>query len=300
MHPPTSVTPTDSTAQAQTGDRVVAALRAAAEATGVSFDYLLAQANQESRLNPQAHNRHSSAAGLFQFTGATWLDMIKRHGASYGLGDVAAAVTRDANGRLHVADKQTRHAILDLRRNPEISAIMAAEYAKDNQRTLQARLGRPVAASDLYLAHFLGAAGAAKVLQRMAEAPKDDAAGLLPDAAHANSDMFQDGGGGARSVASLYHTVQARFRHAMGAAYNSPVIHDEMADLRPEPRPAEGPQIAALGPDAAAAAPAAQTPAPPPEPPTRYFPVPIPPPLSQPRADGVTMRGLIEAMDEKG
>ncbi len=262
--------------------RVVSAVRAAAQATGVSFEYLLAQANQESGLDPSARNAHSSAAGLFQFTATTWLSMVKRHGAAHGLGKYAAAIHTDRNGKPHVADPATRHAILELRRDPKTSAIMAAEYAKENQRSLEHRLGRSVSASDLYLAHFLGAAGAAKVLERKDVQPRHDAARLLPDAARANPELFHEPGSRqARSVASLYRSVQASFSDALDGV--QPVaMRADLAALRPEARPEDAPAAAAATAEAdnlsaPPSAPFANA-APPPTP---YFPVPMPPPLGQ-------------------
>ncbi len=258
--------------------RVVSAVRAAAAATGVSFEFLLAQANQESGLDPAAHNARSSAAGLYQFTATTWLSMVKRHGAAYGLGKYAASIHVDRNGKPYVADAATRHAILELRRDPKTSAIMAAEYAKQNQRSLEHRLGRPVSASDLYLAHFLGAAGAAKVLERMDVQPRRDAAGLLPDAARANPELFHEPGSRhARSVASLYRSVQASFSDAVEGVQPMEV-RAELASLRPEPRPDDAPgtttaEAANLPPPPAVAASV--------PPPTPYFPVPLPPPVGQ-------------------
>ena len=52
---------------------VRAAISRAAQATGVDFGYLLAQARLESGLNPNARARTSSATGLYQFTNSTWL-----------------------------------------------------------------------------------------------------------------------------------------------------------------------------------------------------------------------------------
>ena len=44
---------------------VAGAIRRAAQATGASFDYLLATARVESNLNPNAKAASSSATGLF-------------------------------------------------------------------------------------------------------------------------------------------------------------------------------------------------------------------------------------------
>jgi len=294
MQTPTATTDFATTALAGTSQspadgRVLAAVRNAADATGVSFEYLLAQASQESGLNPSADNSRSSASGLFQFTTSTWLDMIRRHGDKVGLGDYADSISKGADGHLHVADKQTRRAILDLRHNPEISARMAAEYAKDNQRSLQAKLGRPVSAHDLTLAHFLGAGGAAKVLEGMGGQSRS-AAHLLPEAARANPEVFHEPGSRKpRTVASLYNVVQSRFAGALGNVEQ--MVHPQLAQaradlatLRPQPRPEAGEQIAsapaaeAAAPSPFAAAPVAAAPtadlSPPPSP---FFPVPLAP-----------------------
>ena len=110
---------------------VSASLHEASATTGVNFDFLVAQATVESGLrNVQA--RHSSAAGLFQFTAQTWLRMIRAHGAQYGLGDLASEITTLGNGHLGVSDGASEQKILDLRQDVKLSAIMAGELAKEN------------------------------------------------------------------------------------------------------------------------------------------------------------------------
>ena len=56
-----------------------AAIARASVATGVGFNFLLAQAKLESGLNPSARAGNSSAAGLYQFVDNTWLDTLERH-----------------------------------------------------------------------------------------------------------------------------------------------------------------------------------------------------------------------------
>ena len=58
----------------------------AARQTGVSFDYLMAQAKIESSYDPLAKAKKSSAAGLFQFTKQTWLSTLEKHGAAAWIG----------------------------------------------------------------------------------------------------------------------------------------------------------------------------------------------------------------------
>lgn len=66
-------------------NQVVGDLHQVSQQSGVSFRYLLAQAVTESGGATDAHNRISSATGLFQFTRGTWLQVLKEHGAEHGL-----------------------------------------------------------------------------------------------------------------------------------------------------------------------------------------------------------------------
>ena len=95
------------------GATVTGAIRQAAQATGTSFQYLLATAQVESGLNPQAGAATSSARGLFQFIDQTWLATMKQSGPALGYGHYAAAITKTASGHYEVADPD--HA----QRNPQ-------------------------------------------------------------------------------------------------------------------------------------------------------------------------------------
>src|SRR4051794_3733139 len=142
----------------------VQGLKTASAKTGVSFQYLLAKAAQESSLNPTAAADSSSAAGLFQFTKGTWLDMLKRYGSQYGHADLSRQILETQSGKLAVTDDAAEKRILGLRSDPELSGLMAAEYARDNSAALENTLGRAPDAAELYLAHFLGASGASSLL----------------------------------------------------------------------------------------------------------------------------------------
>jgi len=178
----------------QARPEVVSAIRQASEKTGIDFDYLLQSAAVESSLNPTAGNSTSSARGLYQFIDSTWLDMVDKHGAEHGLGAAAAEIKRDSAGNPVVANAATKQQILALRNNPQVAALMAAEFTQDNQTTLEATLGRKVEHAELYMAHFLGAAGAGKFLDRKDSIPDAGAAALLPNAARANQAVFYQGG----------------------------------------------------------------------------------------------------------
>ena len=120
---------------------------------------------RESGLKPGAKAATSSASGLFQFVEQTWLGMIKDHGEKYGLGSYASAITKGSDGRYHTANATDRQAILDLRSDPQISALMAGEYAGQCKSRMQASLGHSVSDSELYVAHFLGPDSASRLIK---------------------------------------------------------------------------------------------------------------------------------------
>ena len=183
----------------------------AASATGVDFNYLFNQARVESSLNPDAKAPTSSATGLYQFIEQSWLSVVAKHGEEHGLGWAASAITRGSDGRYRVADPAMRSAILDLRRDPDASAAMAAEFASDNRDHLERRLGHPVESVDLYLAHFLGAGGAMKFLRNYEANPETSAAAIFPAAARSNRGVFFNRDGSARSLADVRTRFAAKF-----------------------------------------------------------------------------------------
>lgn len=194
--------------------RVQNAIATASARTGVAFSYLYSQAKVESSLNPDAKAATSSATGLYQFVEQSWLGTVVKHGGKHGLGAEAAAISRGSDGRYRVADPDARAAILALRRNPEASAAMAAEFASDNRVSLERRLGHTVESVDLYLAHFLGAAGAGKFLQAAEADPDVSGAALFPAAARANHSVFYDRSGAPRSVSEIRQRFAAKFDSA--------------------------------------------------------------------------------------
>ncbi len=169
-------------------------IRDAAQATGADFDFLLATAARESNFDTGAEARTSSAAGMFQFIEQTWLGMMERHGQSHGYGALAQSIERDANGRYNVEDPRLREEILNLRFDAEASARMAGELASENAAVIEARTGRPATGGELYAAHFLGANGAASLIEAAADNPGQRADHLFPAAAAANRAIFYESG----------------------------------------------------------------------------------------------------------
>ena len=196
-------------ARAPGGTQARAAIARASQATGVDFDYLLAQAKLESSLDPTARASTSSAAGLYQFTQGTWLQTLGRHGAEHGM---AWASDLIQNGQL--ADPSVRAQVMGLRYDADASAMMAAELAADNKADLTAQLGREPDPAELYLAHFLGSAGASQFLSALATDPSQSAAAILPKAAAANRGIFF-AGGAPRSVSAVMDLMRAKVSGAM-------------------------------------------------------------------------------------
>ena len=87
---------------------------------------------------------------------------------------------------------------------------MAAELASGHEDFLAGQLGRSPEPVDLYLAHFLGEAGAARFLEAHDANPGGDAAALLPAAAAANRAIFYRGDGTARSFVEIRSNFAAK------------------------------------------------------------------------------------------
>lgn len=98
----------------------------------------------ESAGNANARNPLSTATGLGQFIESTWLRMMR---------DYRPDLTRTMN----------RAELLALRTDPTLSRAMVQNLARENENFLRGR-GHPVDSGRLYLAHFLGPAGASTVL----------------------------------------------------------------------------------------------------------------------------------------
>ncbi|OYX61526.1 MAG: transglycosylase [Novosphingobium sp. 32-60-15] len=185
------------------------AIAGAAQATGVDFGFLMAQAKLESSLDPTARARTSSASGLYQFTGDTWLRTLDKHGANHGLGWASELIQGGS-----VSDPAARAQLLAMRFDPQVASLMAGELANDNSAYLQGTLGRKPDHAELYLAHFFGAEGASKFLNALNSNPAQRAADILPAAAAANRSTFYGAGGVARSVSEVMNVIRTRMAGA--------------------------------------------------------------------------------------
>jgi hypothetical protein len=168
--------------------QVMAALRTASSATGADFGYLVKTAQRESNFDPTAKASTSSATGLFQFTSETWLNMLERYGAQHNVKN----------------EGLTRDQLLAMRNDPDLSALMAGELAKENAKILGKKLGRPATSAELYTAHFMGPQDAARLVKAARQNEESSAAALFPRAALANASVFRGKDGDKLTPAELY------------------------------------------------------------------------------------------------
>jgi hypothetical protein len=170
------------------------AINGAARAVGVDAGYMAAVAARESAFDPTARADGTTAAGLYQFTADTWLRVVKVFGDRHGLADEAQQIAVGRDGGVSLPSAAARSKLLALRADPRLSALMAAELARDNQARLQLVLGRKVSAAEIYIAHFLGLSQAALIITASRATPGAAGAQLLPAAAARNSGVFSPAG----------------------------------------------------------------------------------------------------------
>jgi hypothetical protein len=190
---------------------VTAAIRKASQVTGAKFSYLLATAKVESNLNPNAAAKTSSAGGLFQFIDRTWLGTMKEAGPLLGYSRYADAITRTDDGRYTVSDPAMRREIMALRQDPTANALMAGVFTNSNSKHLTNKLGRAPTDGELYMAHFMGASGAARLITAAENNPGAVAAQSFSAAARANKSIFFDKTGRARNFAEVTQNLAGRF-----------------------------------------------------------------------------------------
>src|SRR6202051_3669498 len=194
--------------------RMAGATRQPASTTGTSFEYLLATAKMESNFNPKASATTSSARGLYQFIDQTWLGTVKEAGSQLGYGKYADAITKSSSGNYSVSDPAARDAIMKLRDDPDAASSMAAVLTQSNSFKLTGKIGRRPTDAELYMAHFMGVGGAAKLISNAEDNPQASAARMFPNAAAANRSIFYDRSGSARSVSDVYSVLNSRYAGA--------------------------------------------------------------------------------------
>jgi hypothetical protein len=200
-------------------------LQAVAEMTGVDVGIMVTFVSIESAFDYQVTAKTTSATGWFQFINATWDQMLEQHGSKYQL----------------PADDSQR----SLRKDPRANALMGAEFLKGNYEIIQKELGRQPSDTDLYLAHFMGAAGAVKFLKQDTNAI---AANVFPAPAKANRSIFYKPSGTARTIGEVYQVMDekvAKHRYGVGSGRDSgrQTANDENYHPGAEAQVANGPMI---------------------------------------------------------
>lgn len=165
----------------------------------------------ESTGRPAAKARTSSATGLAQFIGSTWLAVIHAH-------------------RPDLERARTRGELLAMRAEPSLSIELMARHWEDNGKTLGS-----YADGDLYLAHFVGASTALRILRADAGRAVSDV--ISQRAVYANPSILrgktcgQVRGWAARKMAGAGgHDWVARWYRAGGSRLAGPRALPNVAD----------------------------------------------------------------------
>ena len=197
---------------------IVETILKASDVTGADPVYMMALADKESSFIPANKASTSSAEGLFQFISSTWLQMVRTYGAKHGLAAEAEAI-QSVKGKLQVPDEAARDRILRLRRDPYLSALMAGEMMKRDRALIERKIGRQLDRSEYYLAHFLGADSAGKLMALVNNNATQSASKAFPAAAKANKSLFYAKDGKKTrnlSVAEVYNKIDGMIDARIG------------------------------------------------------------------------------------
>lgn len=178
----------------------------AANDTNFPVETLFAIAEKESSFNIIASPQTSSAYGLMQFLDQKWLEMVKTHGASYGLEYEAGLIQERAKGNVteyFVGNKNAQERILNLRTSPYLSTVFTAINLLDAKNKIENRVNAELKNEELYLPHFLGTNGAGRLIEQSTNKPNTSAAKVFPDAAKANKNMFRSKKGKALTISQF-------------------------------------------------------------------------------------------------
>lgn len=188
----------------QSPDQVKDTLDKVSQQTGVDSDLLHGIAKVESSMNPNAKAPTSTASGLMQITQPTWKALVMKYGKQYGFG------------------------MQDIM-NPQANATAGALLASDNAQKLSDKLGREPDNAELYMAHFLGANKAVKLLNA---SPRDIAAQVLPSEAYANKSVFYYADGKPRDIYAVRMLLSNKINNAVNQSRDARMKADQTAQLR--------------------------------------------------------------------
>lgn len=148
-------------------------------------NYLKTVAMIESSGDPSAKAKTSSASGMFQFTDRTWKETVKAMDKDYTADD---------------------------RFDPKKATEVMEFFTQRQKAQLEKSTGKAASDVDMYMAHFLGAAGAGKFLNAMSASPDASAAETVgPRAASANKSIFYKNDQ-ARSLQEVYNLMASKYQ----------------------------------------------------------------------------------------
>ncbi|WP_414464356.1 hypothetical protein [Hyphomicrobium sp. DY-1] len=175
-------------------------------------------------LNFDFANPTSTARGPYQFTEQTWLDTLAGTAKKYGI-DIAG---------------QNRQALLAMRSDPKVAALVFADFTMANKKSLTAALGREPNDAELYMAHFLGSGGAIGFIRAFQQQPNAAAADVVtPQALASNKSVFFNKDGSPKTVSDVYYDITGSFNNGVDQLARERVkalhtVSDEMAGLAKE------------------------------------------------------------------
>lgn len=216
-------------------DPALAEASGAATGQGAGFDRLVAAAQAEANRRQAIAARSGASADAF--TDQAWLDVIKRHGATIGLGVYANAIKSDGHGQLIVADGAMRQKILSARNDTNVRAMMAVKRADDSRAALTKELGRAPSDQEMRAAEVVGAPAAAKLILTRQGTPLSSAAIAVPDVAETNRALFYRADGSPYTVNEVLQKIMTPAQ-AAATPQGAPVAASATG-LVPQPMPAD-------------------------------------------------------------
>jgi hypothetical protein len=171
------------------GDPVADLIRQRARAAGEDPEAAVAIAMIESRLDPNARNPKSSAAGVFQFIDETWANM--------------------GGGDKFDADLNVRRGV---------------QLMRENREALSRALGRDPQPWELYLAHQQGAAGATAMLRNPERPAVEVLQGLGRSARKARAAVELNAGDVNATAGDFAAVWRRKYAEVSGAPASAPVI----------------------------------------------------------------------------
>jgi transposase-like protein len=178
----------------------------ASRIVGADPTLLMAVADKESSFATEVKAKTSSAEGLYQFIEQTWLGTLDEFGEKHGYKREADLIVR-LNNYWTVSDPRERSRILDMRRDPYLSALLAGEMLRRDTLQLERKLGRHLTGGEIYLLHFLGPRDAQSFITQVAGGSNLIAADILRKPAEANRSIFYDREGG-KTVSEVHQSFE--------------------------------------------------------------------------------------------